>query len=66
LLTEMVRMSMEDGPAANPDPPHSHPHEQLICVAAEEILFFIEGESCRLGSGDMIAVPPTGPMRSSC
>ena len=57
----MALIDFEDGPAANPDPPHSHPHEQLTCVAAGEILFFIEGESCRLGPGDMIAVPPDRP-----
>jgi len=57
----MVVFDFEDGPAAKPDPPHSHPHEQVSYVAAGELLFFLEEESCRLGPGDMIAVPPGRP-----
>lgn len=57
----MVVFDFADGPAATPDPPHSHPHEQVSYVAAGEVLFFLEEESCRLGPGDMIAVPPDRP-----
>lgn len=57
----MVAFDFADGPAANPDPPHSHPHEQVTCVAEGEVMFFIGEESTRLGPGDMIAVPPDRP-----
>jgi len=54
----MVAFDFADGPAAQPDPPHTHPHEQVTYVAAGEILFFIDEESTRLAPGDMVAVPP--------
>ena len=57
----MVVFDFADGPAAQPDPPHTHPHEQVTYVAEGEILFFIAGESRRLGPGDMVAVPPDLP-----
>ena len=57
----MAVIDFEDGPAAAPDPPHSHPHEQVTFVAAGEILFFLEAKSVRLGPGDMVAVPPDRP-----
>jgi len=59
----MVAFDFADGPAANPDPPHQHPHEQLTYVAEGEVFFFIGEESCRLGPGDMVAVPPDRPHR---
>jgi quercetin dioxygenase-like cupin family protein len=57
----MAVIDFEDGPAVTPDPPHTHPHEQLTFVAAGEVLFFIDEESRRLGPGDMVAVPPNRP-----
>jgi quercetin dioxygenase-like cupin family protein len=57
----MVAIDFADGPAANPDPPHSHPHEQVTYVAEGEVLFFIDDESTRLVPGDMVAVPPDRP-----
>ena len=47
-----------DGPTSEPDPPHSHPHEQVACVISGDILFFIDGKSTRLGPGDLYTVPP--------
>jgi quercetin dioxygenase-like cupin family protein len=64
LHTENLMMAVidfEDGPAAKPDPPHTHPHEQVTFVAQGEVLFFIAGESRRLGPGDMVAVKPDMP-----
>src|SRR5208283_321706 len=52
-----------DGPAVNPDPPHTHPHEQVTYVAEKEVMFFIGEESTRLAPRDMVAVPPTCPHR---
>jgi quercetin dioxygenase-like cupin family protein len=54
----MVVFDFTDGPTAEPDPPHTHPHEQVTYVAEGEVLFVIGEESCRLVSGDMVAVPP--------
>ena len=57
----MVVMEFEDGPASQPDPPHSHPHEQVSCVVSGEVLFFLDGKPTRLGPGDMYTVPPNIP-----
>jgi quercetin dioxygenase-like cupin family protein len=59
----MVAFDFADGPAANPDPPHSHPHEQVTYIAQGEVLFFIGEESARRVPGDMGAVPPDLPHR---
>ena len=53
----MVAFDFADGPAAQPDPPHTHPHEQVTYVAEGEVMFFIGEESTRLAPGDMVAVP---------
>ena len=57
----MVVIDFADGPAAKPDTPHTHPHEQVTYVAEGEVLFFIGEESRRLVPGDMVAVPPDLP-----
>lgn len=57
----MVVIDFEDGPTSEPDPPHSHSHEQISYVAAGEIIFFLDGEPTRLGPGDMFTVPPDLP-----
>jgi quercetin dioxygenase-like cupin family protein len=59
----MVVIDFEDGPAAKPDNPHAHPHEQVTYVAEGEVLFFIGTDSRRLSPGDMVAVPPDQPHR---
>ena len=59
----MVAFDFADGPAANPDPPHSHPHEQVTYVAQGEVMFFIGEESARLVPGDMVAVSADQPHR---
>ncbi|HEX6225284.1 MAG TPA: cupin domain-containing protein [Chryseolinea sp.] len=47
-----------NGPWQQPDPPHSHVHEQTTYVAEGEIIFFCEGEpEQRLKAGDMFSVP---------
>jgi quercetin dioxygenase-like cupin family protein len=53
----MVVIDFTDGPSEQPDPPHSHPHEQITYVAEGELLFFVGGVSHRLAAGDMITVP---------
>ena len=57
----MAVIDFDDGPTAAPDPPHSHPHEQISYVAAGEILFFLDGTPTRLGPGDMFTVPSGVP-----
>ena len=54
----MVVIDFDNGPWKQPDPPHSHVHEQTTYVAEGEIIFFCEGESDqRLRPGDMFSVP---------
>ena len=57
----MVVFEFADGPAAKPDAPHTHPHEQVTYVAEGEVQFFIGEESRRLVPGDMVAVGPGLP-----
>ena len=59
--TDELMMAVIDfvvGPWKQPDPPHSHVHEQTTYVAEGEIIFFCEGErEQHLRPGDMFAVP---------
>jgi quercetin dioxygenase-like cupin family protein len=57
----MVVMDFNDGPTSEPDPPHSHPHEQVSYVASGEINFLLNNKLTRLGTGDMFTVPPNLP-----
>ena len=57
----MAVIDFYDGPTLQPDPPHSHPHEQISYVAAGEINFFLDNEPVRLGPGDMFTVPANVP-----
>ncbi|MCJ7500759.1 cupin domain-containing protein, partial [bacterium] len=57
----VVVWDFADGPAKEPDAPHSHPHEQVTYVAEGEVLFFVGEESSRLVPGDMVVVPPDKP-----
>lgn len=57
----IVVVDFYDGPKAQPDPPHSHPHEQVSYVAEGEILFVMDGEQTRLRPGDVFLVPSGQP-----
>ena len=57
----MVIIDFNDGPQAEPDPPHTHPHEQVSYVAEGEVFFLLEGACERLGPGDMFLVPADKP-----
>jgi quercetin dioxygenase-like cupin family protein len=57
----MVVIDFDDGPTSEPDPPHSHPHEQMSYVVSGELIAFIGDEQERLGPGDMFTVPPEVP-----
>ena len=45
-----------DGPMADPDPPHSHPHEQISYVASGELFVFIGEEKFHLKEGDVLVL----------
>jgi len=57
----IVVIDFRDGPKAQPDPPHSHPHEQVSYVAEGEILFLLDGQPTHLGPGDLFLVPSNKP-----
>jgi quercetin dioxygenase-like cupin family protein len=57
----MVVIDFEDGPTSEPDPPHSHPHEQVSYVAEGEVIFFLDGAPHPLKKGDMFTVPADIP-----
>jgi len=57
----IVVADFSDGPQAQPDPLHSHPHEQVSYVIEGEINFVMEGKTTRLGPGDMFLVPSGVP-----
>jgi quercetin dioxygenase-like cupin family protein len=57
-----VVINIDNGPWAEPDPMHSHPHEQTAYVAQGDILFLCQGqEPVRLTAGDLYAIPPNIP-----
>ncbi len=45
------------GPMEEPDPPHSHPHEQITFVAEGELMFFKGDDKYHLVQGDVITIP---------
>lgn len=54
-----VIIDFTGGPWSEPEPPHSHPHEQATYIAEGEVLFICEGEPTRkLAPGDMFYVAP--------
>lgn len=57
----MAIIDFDDGPTDKPDPPHSHPHEQVSYVVAGELVVHIGNEATRLGPGDIYTVPPDVP-----
>ena len=57
----MTVIDFRDGPTDKPDPPHSHPHEQVSYVVSGELIVFIGDEQTRLEPGDMFTVPPDIP-----
>jgi quercetin dioxygenase-like cupin family protein len=59
LMTAVIDFS--DGPTDAPDPPHTHPHEQISYVAEGEILFFLADQKYHLRAGDLYTVPGNVP-----
>lgn len=55
LMTAVIDFT--NGPWQEPEPPHSHPHEQVSYIAEGEIIFYCEdGPERHLKAGDMFAV----------
>jgi quercetin dioxygenase-like cupin family protein len=58
----MVNCEFTDGPTENPDPFHSHPHEQVSFMAEGEVYFFCgDNEKVHLKPGDHFSVPSGVP-----
>jgi quercetin dioxygenase-like cupin family protein len=57
----VVVCDFTNGPMEKPDPPHSHPHEQITYVAAGELKFFKGEEMHHLVTGDIITVQSNVP-----
>ena len=53
----LVIIDFTGGPMEQPDPYHSHVHEQITYVARGKLKFFIEDEEYSLQEGDTIAIP---------
>ncbi len=53
----VVIIDFDDGPKEQPDPPHSHPPDQVTYVAEGEINFFLEGQPYHLTPGDVFIAP---------
>lgn len=59
LLVAIVEFN--NGPMAEPDPFHSHEHEQISYIAEGECLVLIGDRTMKLGKGDIFAVPSNVP-----
>jgi quercetin dioxygenase-like cupin family protein len=57
----VVVCDFKNGPMKNPDPPHSHPHEQITYVAEGEIEFLKGEEKHLLSKNDLILIPSGVP-----
>ncbi|MBN2048194.1 MAG: cupin domain-containing protein [Anaerolineaceae bacterium] len=57
----MVVFDFNNGPQAEPDAPHTHPHEQISYVVEGEINFFLGDEREHLRPGDMVSIPAGVP-----
>ena len=57
----VVVFDFKNGPMKDPDPFHSHPHEQITYVAKGELLFFKGSDEYHLSEGDLMIIPPGIP-----
>jgi quercetin dioxygenase-like cupin family protein len=57
----MVVCDFTDGPMQRPEPPHSHPHEQIAYIAKGELYLFIREEKHYLTQGDIFTIPSRVP-----
>ena len=59
LMTAIIDFT--NGPWKEPEPRHSHPHEQTSYVAKGELIVYIGEEEHRLTAGDIFYVPSDVP-----
>ena len=57
----VVICDFKNGPMKNPDPPHSHPHEQITYVAEGELIFYLDQKEQKMVNGDIITIPSGVP-----
>lgn len=57
----MVVLDFRGGPADRPDPPHSHPHEQISYVVSGRVRYFLGDEHADLEPGDLVTIPAGVP-----
>lgn len=57
----IVVCDFTNGPATEPDKPHSHPHEQITYVAEGDLYLFLGEEKHSLTKGDIFTVPSGVP-----
>ncbi len=54
----LVNIEFRDGPTSQPDPFHSHPHEQVCYVIEGEVYLFVgDNEKLHIKAGDKFAIP---------
>lgn len=53
----VVVCDFSNGPMKEPDPLHSHTHEQITYVAEGELIFYKAGKEHHLSKGDLITIP---------
>ncbi|NLN30803.1 MAG: cupin domain-containing protein [Bacteroidales bacterium] len=53
----VVVCDFTNGPADEPEKPHSHPHEQITYVAEGDLFLFMDDKKHRLTKGDIFTVP---------
>jgi quercetin dioxygenase-like cupin family protein len=53
----MVAAEIGGGPAAKPNTPHAHPHEQIGYLEQGELVVFIGDEQSRVSPGDFWVIP---------
>nr|WP_319397747.1 cupin domain-containing protein [uncultured Carboxylicivirga sp.] len=54
----LVNVEFTDGPTVEPDPFHSHPHEQVSYMIEGEVYLFVgDEEKVHLKAGDHFAIP---------
>jgi quercetin dioxygenase-like cupin family protein len=54
----LLRYTFEPGASF---PSHHHPQEQITLVETGELEFTLDGETRRVGAGDVVVVPPDTP-----
>jgi quercetin dioxygenase-like cupin family protein len=57
----VVVCDFTNGPMREPDPPHSHSHEQITYVVQGELFLFLGEEKHHLSQGDIFLVPSDLP-----